>query len=122
MALTWSCSRLIVVLNRHATIGHPFHDRRSARKVAFHIQPRLSRFVSVHDNDVVSRIEQQICSESSIFLGTSMSSWTSRVIEERFQGRSSFFMQDKYNVMRRPDLNNDTMYFDIEVCNCDWEA
>jgi hypothetical protein len=95
---------------------------RTGAKTKSDIESILSRFVSVHDNDIVSRIEQQICSESSIFLGTSMSSWTSSVIEDRFQGRRSFFMQDKYNVTRRPDLNNDTMYFDIEVCNCDWEA
>ena len=94
---------------------------RTGAKTRSDIESILSQFVSVLDNDVVSRIEQQLCSESSIFLGTSMSSWTSSVIEERFQGRSSFFMQDKYNIVRMPDLNNNTLYFDIEVCDCEWE-
>ena len=86
------------------------------------IEPILLRFVSLEENDVVSRVEQQICTESSIFLGTSMSSWTSSVIEERFQSRNTFFMQDKYNMTRRPDpIMNRTFYFDIEVCNCEWK-
>jgi hypothetical protein len=85
------------------------------------IEPILSRFVSPEENDVISRIEQQICTESSVFLGTSMSSWTSSVIEERFKNRNSFFIQDKYNITRRPDPMNRTLYFDIEVCNCEWE-
>ena len=86
------------------------------------IEPILLRFVSLEENDVVSRVEQQICTDSSLFLGTSMSSWTSSVIEERFQGRDSFFVQDKYSLIRRPDPMNRTLYFDIEVCNCEWES
>ena len=85
------------------------------------IEPLLLHFTSPEENDVVSRVEQRICSESTIFLGTSMSSWTSSVIEERFQNRKNFFIQDKYNVTRRPDPMNRTFYFDIEVCNCEWE-
>ena len=86
------------------------------------IEPILSRFVSLEENDVVSRIEQQLCMESSVFLGTSMSSWTSSVVEERFRNRISFFAQDKYSLMRRPDPMNQTLYFDIEVCNCEWDS
>ena len=95
---------------------------RTGSRTKSDIKALLSQFVSIEDNDVVSRIEQQICSDSAIFLGTSMSSWTSSVIEERFQGRSSFFMQDKFNMLRRPDFSNNTLYFDIEVCDCDWKS
>jgi len=85
------------------------------------IEPLLSRFVSLEENDVVSRIEQQLCTESSVFMGTSMSSWTSSVVEERFNQRETFFIQNKYNITRRPDPMNSTFYFDIEVCNCEWK-
>ena len=85
------------------------------------IEAILTRFVELEDNDIVSRIEQEICAKSSIFAGTSMSSWTSTVIEERFKHRPSFFIQDKYSFVRRPDPKNMTLYFDIEVCNCEWE-
>jgi len=83
---------------------------------------RISKYIPVADNDIVSRVEQQICTESFIFSGTSMSSWTSSVIEERFKDRNSFFVQDKFNLIRRPDPLNRTLYLDIETCQCDWEA
>lgn len=86
------------------------------------IMPILSRFVSTEENDIISRIEQQICTDSSVFFGTSMSSWTSSVVEERFKDRDSFFVQDKYSFTRRPDPMNRTLYFDIEVCNCEWKS
>ena len=85
------------------------------------IEPIISHLVSKEENDIISRIEQQICADSSLFLGTSMSSWTSSVIEERFKNRNSFFAQDKHAMMRRPDPMNQTLYFDIEVCNCEWD-
>ena len=86
------------------------------------IEPIISHFVSPEENDILSRVEQQICTDSSLFGGTSMSSWTSSVIEERFKNRNSFFTQDKYALMRRPDPMNQTLYFDIEVCNCEWDS
>ena len=95
---------------------------KTGAKMKADIETILSRFVSLEDNDIVSRIEQQICTTSSIFAGTSMSSWTSSVIEERFKDRNSFFIQDKFHMIRRPDPKNMTFYFDIEVCNCDWDG
>jgi len=80
----------------------------------------LALYTQLEDNDIVSRIEQEICVTSYIFAGTSMSSWTSNVIEERFKDRSSFFIQNKFEIIRRPDPYNKTLYFDIEVCNCEW--
>jgi hypothetical protein len=82
----------------------------------------MSEYIPIADNDIVSRVEQQICTESFIFSGTSMSSWTSSVIEERFKDKNSFFIQDKFNIIRRPDPLNRTLYFDIETCQCDWEV
>jgi len=72
------------------------------------------------DNDVISRVEQQICVDAHVFAGTQMSSWTTRVIEERFLRRNEVFVQDKYNLLRRPDRDeNQTFYFDVETCDCD---
>ena len=96
--------------------------RKTGAMTKSNIEPVISHFVSLQENDIISRIEQQLCTESSLFLGTSMSSWTSSVIEERFRNRTSFFAQDKYSLMRRPDPMNQTLYFDIEVCNCEWDS
>ena len=96
--------------------------RKTGAMTKSNIEPVILHFVSLQENDIISRIEQQLCTESSLFLGTSMSSWTSSVIEERFRNRTSFFAQDKYSLMRRPDPMNQTLYFDIEVCNCEWDS
>ncbi len=75
---------------------------------------------NVIDNDVVSRIEQQICADAHIFAGTQMSSWTTRVIEERFLRDDKIFIQNKTNLQGKPDkLSNQTLYFDVEICECD---
>ena len=70
------------------------------------------------DNDVVSRIEQQICVDAFIFAGTQMSSWTTRVIEERFLRDDRIFVLNKTNLEVKPDkFSNQTLYFDVEVCD-----
>jgi len=93
--------------------------RETGAKSKSDIEHILLRFAALEENDISSRVEQQICTESYIFAGTSMSSWTSSVIEERFRDRKSFFVQDKFNMIRRPDPENRTLYFDVEVCNCE---
>jgi len=59
------------------------------------IEVILIRFVELEDNDIVSIMEQEIHAKSSVFEGTSMSCWTSTVIEELFKHRPSFFIQDQ---------------------------
>ena len=82
--------------------------------------PIVKQYLPVEDNDILSRVEQQLCSEATIFAGTLTSSWTSSVIEERFKHHESIFVQDKFNIIKRPDPQNRTFYLDIEACNCDW--
>lgn len=82
--------------------------------------PIIKQYLPVEDNDILSRVEQQLCSEATIFAGTLTSSWTSSVIEERFKHHESIFVQDKFNITKRPDPQNRTFYLDIEACNCDW--
>ena len=83
--------------------------------------PILTKHISLEDNEIVSRMEQQLCSEAEVFAGTIMSSWTSSVIEERLKLYDKFFVQEKYNITKRPDPLNKTFYMDIESCNCDLE-
>ena len=72
------------------------------------------------DNDVISRIEQQICADALIFAGTQMSSWTTKVIEERFLQDDKIFTQNKTSLRGKPDMfSNRTLYFDVEVCDYD---
>ncbi|CAL6332744.1 unnamed protein product [Bathycoccus prasinos] len=72
------------------------------------------------DNDVISRIEQQLCVDALIFAGTQMSSWTTRVIEERFLQDDKIFIQNKTKLQGKPCAHsNRTLYFDVEVCECD---
>ena len=66
--------------------------RETRAKSRSDIEHILSRFAALEDNDISSRVEQQLCADSYIFAGTSMSSWTSSVIEERFRDRRSFFL------------------------------
>jgi hypothetical protein len=85
------------------------------------LSPILTKHISLEDNEIVSRVEQQLCSEAEVFAGTIMSSWTSSVIEERLKLYDKFFVQEKYNITKRPDPLNKTFYMDIESCNCDLE-
>lgn len=78
----------------------------------------ISNFLSL-DQDLVSRVEQQICIEAEVFAGTLTSSWTSTVVENRLNYRDQFFVQDKQNFNVRPDPRNRTFYMDVESCNCD---
>ena len=94
---------------------------KTGAKTKAELIPTLSQYILVRDNDIVSRVEQQICTEAKLFAGTLMSSWTSSVIEERFKSHEYFFIQDKYKPLRRPDPQNQTFYIDVEACNCDWE-
>jgi len=72
------------------------------------------------DNDVISRIEQQLCVDALIFAGTQMSSWTTQVIKERFLQDDKIFIQNKTKLQGKPDAYSDrTLYFDVEVCDCD---
>jgi len=80
----------------------------------------LSKHMNVNENDVLSRVEQEICVEAEVFAGTLYSSWTGTVIEERFSKHNLFFMQNKRDIRRRPDPRNRTFYLDIESCDCDW--
>lgn len=113
----------------HVYLATDCHDRKlldwikakTGAKTKSELLPTLSQYISEHDNDIVSRVEQQLCTEAKLFAGTLMSSWTSSVIEERFKNHESFFIQDKYKHIRRPDPDNRTFYIDVEACNCDWE-
>ena len=80
----------------------------------------LSEHINIEENDITSRVEQQLCTESEIFAGTLQSSWTGTVIEERLLKHDFFFMQDKFKVNLRPDPENRTFYLDAESCNCEW--
>ncbi|CAL6332076.1 unnamed protein product [Bathycoccus prasinos] len=102
-----------------AGIGKGIGFGRSGAKSKSDILSILSKYVSLDDNDIISRVEQQLCTESKLFAGTLASSWTSSVIEERLKSQDNFFMQDKYNPIRRPDIRNQTFYLDIEVCKCE---
>jgi len=72
------------------------------------------------ENDVVSVLEQEICTEAEIFAGTQMSSWTLRVNEKRARGRNQIFNADMLNMGKRPDESNTTFYMDVEACECEW--
>lgn len=80
----------------------------------------ISEHMNLEENDVTSRIEQQLCTEAEIFAGTLQSSWTGTVIEERLLKHDFFFMQDKFKLNLRPDPENRTFYLDVESCNCEW--
>jgi hypothetical protein len=47
------------------------------------IEDIVQKSIPMQDNDIVSRLEQEICAKSQIFAGTKKSSWSSRVVEER---------------------------------------
>jgi hypothetical protein len=73
------------------------------------------------DNDVVSRVEQHICAEASVFAGTQMSSWTTRVVEERLFKKNMVNVVDVRNISSKPDkIFNRTLYFDVEACGCEF--
>jgi hypothetical protein len=80
----------------------------------------VSNFSSL-DQDLISRVEQQLCMEAEVFAGTLTSSWTSTVVENRLNYRDEFFVQDKQNFNFHPDPRNRTFYMDVESCNCDWK-
>ena len=80
----------------------------------------ISEYLRPEENDVISRVEQQLCTEAEIFAGTLMSSWTGTVVEERLLKHGFFFMQDEFNRNLRPDPENRTFYLDAESCNCEW--
>ena len=84
------------------------------------IRKIISNRININDNDVVSRVEQELCVEAEVFAGTMYSSWTGTVIEERFSKQNIFFIQDRLNFRRQPDPFNRTFYLDIESCDCDW--
>ena len=48
--------------------------------------------VSLADNDIASRLEQQLCQDSQIFMGTQGSSWTLAVIEDRFKKQGKVYV------------------------------
>mmetsp|Transcript_5393 Transcript_5393/g.15794 ORF Transcript_5393/g.15794 Transcript_5393/m.15794 type:complete len:448 (+) Transcript_5393:313-1656(+) len=79
----------------------------------------LDEKISVSDNDIISVVEQEICSEANLFAGTQMSSWTERVIEKRFSNLGRIFSGNKLDRNKRLDSLNTTYYFDVEVCACE---
>ena len=77
--------------------------------------------VSLADNDIASRLEQQLCQDSKIFMGTQGSSWTLAVIEDRFKRQGKMYVpQDKFSSSLPTRPSDDSMFFDMEVCDCEW--
>ena len=75
------------------------------------------------DNDVISRIEQELCAEAHIFAGTQKSSWSIRVVEERSARTKN---KDLFNdLFYRGHISAKiSVYFDEVICKkkslCIW--
>ena len=81
--------------------------------------PRGWDAVRLADNDIASRLEQQLCQDSHVFMGTQGSSWTLAVIEDRFKSAGKTYTADKWGgLLTRPSATS--MFFDMEVCDCEW--
>lgn len=67
------------------------------------------------DNDVISRIEQELCAEAHIFAGTQKSSWSIRVVEERSARTKN---KDLFNdLFYRGHISAKiSVYFDEVIC------
>ena len=76
--------------------------------------------VRLGDNDIASRLEQQLCQDAHVFMGTQGSSWTLAVIEDRFRSAGSTYTADRWGpgLPTRPSATS--MFFDVEVCDCEW--
>jgi len=75
----------------------------------------LQKSSVLEDNDIVSRIEQEMCVDSYIFAGTQKSSWTTRVVEERLarnDGSDSHFNLP----YKQHEHGRISLYFDEEIC------
>ena len=81
----------------------------------------LDGHISIEDNDVISRLEQQICVDSHVFAGTQKSSWTTTVIEERLEQTKEHnrFFFNKTSIFEVEKEKSKTLFFDVEVCNCE---
>jgi len=66
------------------------------------------------DNDVISRIEQEICSGAHIFAGTQKSSWSTRVVEERSSRTKKIGLFNNL-LYREHESEMISVYFDEEI-------
>ena len=77
-------------------------------------------WMSFVDNDVTSRLEQQICQDANVFMGTQGSSWTLSVMQDRLK------REGKVNLPRSNSVSllssNSSIFFDVEVCDCEWTS
>lgn len=77
--------------------------------------------VSLADNDIASRLEQQLCQDAKVFMGTQGSSWTLAVIEDRFKKQGKMYVPaPKFADTGPTRPSDDSMFFDMEVCDCEW--
>lgn len=84
------------------------------------IQKIFDKKILVEENDILSILEQEICIEAEIFAGTQMSSWSERVIEKRFSKEGKVFSRNKFEMDLNLDPSGKNLYFDVEVCECEW--
>ena len=94
--------------------------RRTAAVTLADITSSTEMNLKIKDDDILSILEQEICTDAQVFAGTQMSSWTMRVIEKRFRKKGEAFHEEMLNMSIRPNNSNETFYIDVEVCNCEW--
>lgn len=88
---------------------------KTAAKTVSDLQKFIGKSTFLEDNDIVSRIEQEVCADAYIFAGTQKSSWSTRVVEERTAriekiGSLHNSFHDQTNIERV------SVYFDEEIC------